>query len=231
MQIAYYWGKLRLLRMAWKATDKFALLISAKDAGTSWWGKARLCLAIRLPTNCRPELRFLADTKELFVAYLALQMLFKRAIGFELVAMLVFVIEKEPWLACCCLCPALPLVLLQKSFVQAVTCFSHTLSLLVKFCLKCCKVKKNYIDGAVVASRDWTESRLLWLCVNIVCETRWCGVAGAWLGTLTKFCLAWLLCMKKKGGWVRSKLCEVRKKKKTRQRVVGLVTGHTGVTV
>lgn len=36
--------------------------------------------------------------------------------------------------------------------------------------------------------------------------------------------------MKKKGGWVRSKLCEVRKKK-TRQRVVGLVTGHTGVTV
>lgn len=35
---------------------------------------------------------------------------------------------------------------------------------------------------------------------------------------------------KKKKGWFRSKLCEVKKKKKYR-RVVGLVTWHTGVTV
>lgn len=128
--------------MDWKATNE--LLISAKNARTSRaWGKAWLCLKMWLPTgHCRPELRFRADTKELFVEYLALRMSFKR---------------DRFWTCCnastCDWKGAKSGLLLSLSspcsytaaekFCSGSYVFSYSLSLRVTFCLAHLKVKKR----------------------------------------------------------------------------------------
>lgn len=227
-------GQIETLHMAWKATDKFALLISAKDAKTSRWSKARLCLTIWLPTShCRTELRFLADTKELFVEYFALRMSFKSNL-FWTCCYASTCDRKSVKTGLLSSLPSPCSYTAAEKFCSGSYVFSHTLSLLVKFCLEYCKIKKNCIDRAVVACRDLAESSLF-VIVHQYCL--WNSVAQRCC------CMVWNI--KKKRIIARPGYCIWKKKKKKAgsdqnfvkwkkkecRWVVGLVTGHTGVTV
>lgn len=195
------------------------------------WTKARLCLTMWLLTShCRPELRFLADTKELFVQYLALRMSFKGDWFWACCyASYLSWRKSQDWLVVVFAQPLLIYTAAEK-FRQGSYVFSHTLSLQVKFCLEHWKVKKTASIELSWPSEISHEVGF-YHCASILLVRFSDSVAGAYsLERKRKLFLSLVIAYKKKG-WSRSKLRDVKKNNNKYRRVVGLVTGHAGVTV